>query len=292
LVADANGDLFGVTSSGGANGDGAVFELQNTGTVSAPSYAPTPTLLASFDGSNGSTPQGPLVADANGDLFGVTSSGGANGDGAVFELQNTGTVSAPSYASAPTTLFSFDGVDGATPQGGLVIDSSGDLFGVTSSGGANGDGVAFELPPSAVSSPTALLSFDSSNGSSPLAGLYAGPNGGLYGATSAGGANGDGSVFELPTSSLSPSDVLFLELSALAEEFRGGLHGWNALLMEWAIADSASAFQQSQTFVYTGPSAAFSGASQFYGASPSGLADLTSLAKSSVENISPSGSML
>ena len=57
-------------------------------------------------------PEGQLIADANGDLFGTTEAGGANGDGAVFEIQNTGTVSAPVYASAPTTLVSFNGSNG------------------------------------------------------------------------------------------------------------------------------------------------------------------------------------
>ena len=53
-----------------------------------------------------------LIADANGDLFGTTDEGGANSDGTVFEIENTGTVAAPVYASAPTTLVSFNGSNG------------------------------------------------------------------------------------------------------------------------------------------------------------------------------------
>jgi uncharacterized repeat protein (TIGR03803 family) len=62
------------------------------------------TTLVSFNGGNGNSPYGGLIADSNGDLFGTTQAGGANGDGTVFEIVNTGTVAAPIYASTPTTL--------------------------------------------------------------------------------------------------------------------------------------------------------------------------------------------
>jgi len=95
LIADASGDLFGALSQGGAFSDGAVFEISKTGT----GYASTPTVLASFNSTDGSRPNG-LVADAAGDLFGTTQGGGKNSDGTVFEIARTGT----SYASAPATL--------------------------------------------------------------------------------------------------------------------------------------------------------------------------------------------
>ena len=66
LIADAAGDLFGTTSVGGAYGDGTVFEIANT----ASGYASTPTVLASFNGANGSSPFAGLIADPTGDLFG------------------------------------------------------------------------------------------------------------------------------------------------------------------------------------------------------------------------------
>jgi uncharacterized repeat protein (TIGR03803 family) len=204
LISDANGDLFGVTSAGGANGDGVIFELQNVGTASAPSFASSPTVLFSFDGTSGSGPQGPLFADATGDLIGETSSGGANGDGVLFELQNTGTASAPTYGSTPSVLFSFDGTNGSSPEGGLVADANENLFGVTSSGGANGDGVLFEIQntgtaaaPSYASTPSVLVGFDGTDGSTPQGGLAIDAAGDLFGTTSAGGANGQGVVFEL-----------------------------------------------------------------------------------------------
>ena len=80
LIADAAGNLFGTTQSGGTNGDGTVFEIANVDG----SYASTPTMLVSFNGTNGSTPFGGLIEDAAGNLFGTTQSGGTNDKGTVF----------------------------------------------------------------------------------------------------------------------------------------------------------------------------------------------------------------
>jgi hypothetical protein len=100
--------------------------------------------LVSFNGSNGGGPEAGLTVDANGDLFGTTTGGGAS-DGTVFEIKNTGTVAAPSYASAPTTLVGFNGSNGGTPLAGLTVDANGDLLGTTSAGGAAGYGTVFEI---------------------------------------------------------------------------------------------------------------------------------------------------
>src|SRR6202021_1801876 len=97
------------TDAGGANGDGTVFEIDKT----AHGYASTPTILVSFNGANGYGPRGSLLSAAKGHLFGTTASGGANGDGTVFEIAKT----AHGYASTPTTLVSFDGTNGREPVG-------------------------------------------------------------------------------------------------------------------------------------------------------------------------------
>ena len=163
LIADANGDLFGTTAEGGAYGDGTVFEIAKTSS----GYASTPTTLVSFNVTDGEVPTGSLIADANGDLFGTTDGGGANGDGTVFEIAKT-----PSgYASTPTTLVSFNGSDGVDPTGSLIADAGGDLFGTTHGGGANGYGTVFEIAKTAsgyASTPTTLVSFNSSDGSLPI----------------------------------------------------------------------------------------------------------------------------
>src|SRR6185437_8646583 len=192
LIADAAGDLFGTTVNGGANNDGTVFEIKKT----VAGYTSTPTTLVSFNGTDGALPAGSLIADANGNLFGTTSEGGANGDGTVFEIKKT----AGGYASSPTTLVSFDGADGETPFGSLIADTNGNLFGTTAFGGANGDGTVFEIKKTAgryASTPTILVSFDGADGETPFGSLIADAKGDLFGTTSAGGANGDGTVFEI-----------------------------------------------------------------------------------------------
>ena len=127
LVSDAAGDLFGVTSGGGAGNDGTVFEIaKSTGAL---------TTIASFTSANGADPLG-VTSDAAGDLFG-TIYVGANNDGTVFEIaKSTGEL---------TTLATFTGANGANPLGTVISDAAGDLFGTTGYGGANGYGTVFEI---------------------------------------------------------------------------------------------------------------------------------------------------
>ena len=114
LVRDKNGDLFGVTQFGGANGKGTIFEVvAGSGKV---------TTLTSFDGPHGSEPLAGLLLDAQGNLFGTTSAGGANDLGTIFELR--------AGADAVTTLFNFDKTNGRS-LGSLISDGHGNLFGTT-----------------------------------------------------------------------------------------------------------------------------------------------------------------
>ncbi len=192
LIADAAGNLFGTTQSGGTNGDGTVFEIANVDG----SYASTPTMLVSFNGTNGSTPFGGLIEDAAGNLFGTTQSGGTNDKGTVLEIaKDEGT-----FASTPTTLVSFNGINGSFPSADLIADAAGNLFGTTASGGTNGNGTVFEIENvdgAYDSTPTTLVSFNGTNGAEPFAGLIADANGNLLGTTLQGGASGDGTVFEI-----------------------------------------------------------------------------------------------
>src|SRR5439155_1325340 len=126
---DSSGNLFGTAQSGGTNNDGTVFELaQGSSTIIA---------LASFNNSTGTFPYGGLIEDSSGSFFGTTESGGANGDGTVFELA--------SGSSTITVLASFNGSDGATPTGNLIEDGNGNLFGTAVSGGVTSNGTIFEL---------------------------------------------------------------------------------------------------------------------------------------------------
>jgi uncharacterized repeat protein (TIGR03803 family) len=135
LIADADGNLFGTTVFGGANGGGTVFEIAKT----AAGDASTPKSLVSFcalaNCTDGQRPEAGLIADADGNLFGTTVFGGANGGGTVFEIAKT----AGGYASTPTILVSFCALancaDGANPFAGLIADANGNLFGTARSGG-------------------------------------------------------------------------------------------------------------------------------------------------------------
>ena len=145
LVADADGDLFGTTANGGADGDGTVFEIVKT----ASGYASTPTVLVSFDGADGANPLGSLIIDAHGDLFGTTENGGTSGAGTVFEIANNDALAignlAPHYFGKPAVLVDFDGADGANPTSSLIADAAGNLFGTTSITTEANVGTVFEI---------------------------------------------------------------------------------------------------------------------------------------------------
>jgi uncharacterized repeat protein (TIGR03803 family) len=110
----------------------------------AASAAPLQTLFA-FDGTQGFAPRSPPVSDANGNLFGTTTSGGSADRGVVFELS-------PPQSSGGAWTYSiahnFGGAgDGDDSLGGLAIGSHGTLYGTTYMGGAADQGTVFELTP-------------------------------------------------------------------------------------------------------------------------------------------------
>jgi len=200
LLLDAQGNLYGTTTGGGARGAGTVYELspQSDGTWKEQ-------VLYSFGSPNdASAPQAGLVRDSQGNFFGTTTSGGgkANG-GTVFELSPDG-----SGGWAEKVLFSFP-ESGAGPYGSLIMDKNGSLYGTTFRGGTVDGGTAFKLSQSGgVWQEQILHSFGDlfgfGDGSEPIAGLTAGVNGHLYGVTLSGGTNncfrypfGCGTVFEL-----------------------------------------------------------------------------------------------
>ena len=178
-----NGNFFGTTNIGGANGYGTVFEL------AAGSSTITP--LASFNGTNGKYPVSGLIEDSSGDLFGTTYEGGANNDGTVFEVA--------AGSGIITPLASFNGTNGSEPEAGLVADNNGNFFGTTSAGGTHNLGTVFELAAGS-GTITPIVSFDGTNGSLPNAGLIE-DNGNLFGTTLYGGTNGASTVFEVAIAS-------------------------------------------------------------------------------------------
>src|SRR5580658_7457497 len=216
LFVDSGGNLFGTSQDNGTDSDGAVFEISNT-----PSgYAATPTLLASFNGTDGSTPTGALISDSAGVLFGTALFDGANGNGTVFELLNTNT----GYATTPTALVSLNDNGGfGFPNSGLVADAAGNLFGTTHN--FDDVGSVFEVPfnnGSYASSATTLFTFNvPADGSLPLGGLSIDSNGNLFGATQ----SGDGGVFEIihTASGYASTPVILATGDTTLAGFNGGL---------------------------------------------------------------------
>jgi uncharacterized repeat protein (TIGR03803 family) len=203
VIFDSKGNLYGTTNGGGANGQGAVFELSPG---SGGTWAEQ--LIYSFKGglTDGASPRrGSLVFDSKGNLYGTTFSGGANGatpyDGTVYEL-SPGTGGA--WTEKIIHNFGATG-DGANPVSGLTFDAAGNLYGTTDAGGVYNYGTVYELTPGSGGTwtETVLHSFDINgvDGANPLAGVIIDAQGNLYGNTQIGGSYGQGNhlgtVYEL-----------------------------------------------------------------------------------------------
>jgi uncharacterized repeat protein (TIGR03803 family) len=200
LLVDGSGNLFGTATHGGKYGEGLLYKLA-AGTWKD-------TVLHNFCDItyciDGSTPQGKLLMDAAGNLFGTTTIGGEGSDctaregcGVVFERPSGG-----GYRVVYNFCSQANCTDGTNPQAGVTMDSSGNLLGTTYNGGVNSQGgVAFELTPDGTES--VLVSFcpggePCSDGQAPYTPLLLDGQGDFFGATYLGGANGDyGTVFEL-----------------------------------------------------------------------------------------------
>jgi uncharacterized repeat protein (TIGR03803 family) len=166
--------------------------LFTTGTTTGSWAAVTEKVLfsfGSFPGDDGQYPEGGLVFDKAGNLYGTTSGGGEALYGTVYELS-------PSDGGwTETVLYSFctGCANGSSPIGSLVIDAEGDLYGTTYAGGSGcggggGCGTLFELSPGAGGwTETVLYTFSGGDGAYPIAGLVFDKAGNLYGTTPYGG---------------------------------------------------------------------------------------------------------
>jgi len=196
----ANGVMYGTTIQGGKNGFGRIFELvENNGGW-------TGYTLHDLAFDEGQAPLGRLALDAAGNIYGTAYVGGiANcqfGCGSIFRL------SPPAVAGGPwieTTLYKFTGnADGGNPQGGVILDSAGNLYGTASTGGT-GFGTVYKLVPPQTAggawTEVTLYSFagQPSDGSTPLGELLM-VNGMLYGTTSLGGSENSGTIFAVSPS--------------------------------------------------------------------------------------------
>ncbi len=177
LTMDGSGNLYGLTESGGAYGNGALYQLSPNGTI---------TLLHSFRGSDdGCSPFGSVARDKSGNFYGTTAYCGSHGAGTIWKVNQEG---------QETILHQFAGgkSDGCNPYAGVSRDPKGNLYGVTDSCGTNDYGVLYEL--SAQGKLTLLHSFDFSDGSDPDGEVLRTSTGTIYG-TTAQGADQDCSQF-------------------------------------------------------------------------------------------------
>lgn len=199
VIQGTDGNLYGTTEFGGANGGGTLFTITPSGTL---------TTLYSFcaqtNCTDGANPLASLLEAADGNFYGTTSAGGANGDcgtnsgcGTIFKLTPDGVL---------TTLYSFCSqagcADGEGALSPLIQGTDGNLYGTTSSGGTNGAyGTIFQITTTGTF--TMVYSFCSqagcTDGGGPYGGLVQDTNGDFYGTTWGGGANGPlyGTIFSL-----------------------------------------------------------------------------------------------
>jgi uncharacterized repeat protein (TIGR03803 family) len=226
LTFGPDGALYGTTTSGGTANRGTVYRLAP---LTGGGWAES--VLYSFQGgADGMRPQGAVVFDGSGTLYGTTFRGGSADQGSVFAL--TPPVAGGTWTE--TVIHSFSGpADGRHPMSALVMDSAGVFYGTTSAGGGFNAGVVYTLSPPTVSggtwSESVLYAFTGgADGGYPIASLVIGSGGVLYGTTGLGGASagapgacgnhGCGTVF-----SLSPPAVTAAGWTeAVLYSFKGG----------------------------------------------------------------------
>jgi uncharacterized repeat protein (TIGR03803 family) len=186
LIRDAAGNLYGTTTvGGGPSCVGTVFKLSTTGKE---------TVLHCFAGqpTDGGYPLASLILSKKGNLYGTTDSGGTNNVGTVFNM---------AAAGSETVLHSFTGgvvggTDGASPGGGVIRDSAGNLYGATLAGGPQNAGVVFKVD--AAGMETVLYAFSGgAAGANPMGNLVRDAAGNLYGITNIGGTANRGTIFKI-----------------------------------------------------------------------------------------------
>lgn len=187
LVQAPNGDFYGTTSRGSTvsgTAAGTIFSITPTGTL---------TTLYIFSGPDGSSPNAPLVRADDGNFYGTTPFGGANGEGTVFKITAAGEL---------TTLYSFCAeapacADGFEPSAGLIRATDGDFYGTTAYGGTDGGGTIYKISPAGTL--RTLYNFCAPPGCNyPYASaLVQATDGNFYGTTLRGGTYNAGTVFSL-----------------------------------------------------------------------------------------------
>jgi uncharacterized repeat protein (TIGR03803 family) len=175
------GNMIGVTSAGGANDYGVVYNFN-------PSTLKVTDIYSFTDGVDGATPNAGVTLGPDGSAYGTALYGGQYGEGTLWKISSLGMF---------TNLYSFGMAtgDGANPNSNLIWGSDGNLWGTTGYGGTNQYGTAFNLSPSGTYKK--MHDFTASDGESPAGGLLLASDGNFYGTTQYGGEYGYGTVFKM-----------------------------------------------------------------------------------------------
>lgn len=211
LAIDASGDLYGVDEVQTTVASGSVFKLTNSAGFWEATIIHT-FAVGSLVGDipDGASPNGQVVIDTAGNVYGTTQQGGSKNLGTVWKLTPVTTGIAAGYYKEKI-LHSFTSAKtGNFPQAGVTLDSSGNIYGATSYGGKDptacggqGCGTVFELAHQLTSTGAVtykyklLTSFNGTDGGIPLGSPIPDSSGNLYGTTGAGGASNMGTVFEV-----------------------------------------------------------------------------------------------
>jgi uncharacterized repeat protein (TIGR03803 family) len=202
-VQGRDGNFYGMTTAGGndtlcTSGDGGcgvIYKITPAGKFQ---------VIYTFDQTNGANPDDPLLLGTDGNFYGTTFYGGSingvyNGNGVVFKVTPQGNYT-PIYVFCAQQAC----LDGGQPAGGLVQGSDGNFYGTTVAGGTHlysdyFGGTIFKLTPAGEY--TVLYNFcaqpNCADGGESIAGLIQGTDGNFYGVAEAGGANGNGTIFQI-----------------------------------------------------------------------------------------------
>jgi len=202
------GVFWGTTTSGGTDNVGTFFTM--TATHGNEGYEPDDEYSFKTTGLDGETPYGNLLVFGF-YAYGTTAFGGAHGNGIVFEVKAGN--GAGNWGEKILHAFNNNGTDGTNPDAGVITDASGNLYGTTPVGGANGYGTVYRLIPKTTGpwAETILYSFNENgvDGYDSYAGVVLDGSGNLYGTTISGGAYNGGIVYELtPTESGSWTETI------------------------------------------------------------------------------------
>jgi uncharacterized repeat protein (TIGR03803 family) len=286
LVQGSDGNFYSVITGRSGYSGGNVFKMTPAGVVTI-----LYTFCAQTNCTDGAFPVGNLVQGSDGNFYGLTSGGGAFGDGIFYKITTTG---------KPTTLLSFDyettGDLGALPQAGLILATDGHYYGTTFQGGGGcvfGCGTVLEL--TSAGALTTLHLFDGSGANSDGAGpygLYQHTNGNFYGATNAGGTSNDGALFDL-SDGLGPFVKLLPNFGKVGATFvilGQGLTGATAVSLDGVAAKFHVYSDTYMTAIV--PAGALTGPVRVTASSGTLTSDRTFLVRPQIKSFSPTGGVV